>query len=298
MEMRNNPSSKSHKSVGKSPQSSPMRAVAQSLEELGRKQETVYDMIVNVSKKVDPALLSWTSLIVGGILLGVVEYGLTIFQVGINEWKHDILMKNISSHHFGVMSFVGLNCFLALIAACLVSKFSPICGGSGLPEMKALLNGTRVHNMLSKRTLIVKILGIGLVVAAGFPVGQEGPMVHIGAIICSGVFSSRIFNPLGEDEVRIESAVDNGSFQSQKGLFATIGGAAGIAAAFNAPIGGILYVFEELSTFWTPDTTFRAFVCTAFAALSAQVCLYAGVNGNHLESRVIFNVQDLRSNVG
>lgn len=85
------------------------------------------------------------------------------------------------------------------------------------------------------------------------------------------------------------------SSQSQKGLFATIGGAAGIAAAFNAPIGGILYVFEELSTFWTPDTTFRAFVCTAFAALSAQVCLYGGIGANHLESRVIFNVQDLRT---
>ena len=83
--------------------------------------------------------------------------------------------------------------------------------------------------------------------------------------------------------------------QSQKGLFATIGGAAGIAAAFNAPIGGILYVFEELSTFWTPDTTFRAFVCTAFAALSAQVCLYGGIGANHLESRVIFNVKDLRT---
>lgn len=95
----------------------------------------------------------------------------------------------------------------------------------------------------------------------------------------------------------MESAIDNGTFQSQKGLFATIGGAAGIAAAFNAPIGGILYVFEELSTFWTPDTTFRAFVCTAFAALSAQVCLYGGVGGNNLESRVIFKVEDLRSNV-
>ena len=126
-------------------------------------------------------------------------------------------MKNMSSNAFGVMYFVGLNCFLALIAACLVSKFSPICGGSGLPEMKALLNGTKVPNMLSKRTLLVKVIGIGLVVAAGFPVGQEGPMVHIGAIICSGVFSSRIFNPLDEDEVRVETAVDNGSFQVRVG---------------------------------------------------------------------------------
>ena len=110
-------------------------------------------------------------------------------------------MANMESHPVGVLSFVALNCFMALIAACLVSSLSPICGGSGLPEMKALLNGTKVHNMLSKKTLLVKVLGIALVVAAGFPVGQEGPMVHIGAIICSGVFSSRIFNPKDEDEV-------------------------------------------------------------------------------------------------
>ena len=230
----------------------------------------------------------------GGLLVGVVEYILTVTAVALNSAKHDILVHYMSSRAAGIVLFCLFNCFLAVVAALLVSIFSPICGGSGLPEMKALLNGTMVPDMLSTKTLLVKMTSIAMVVAAGFPVGQEGPMLHMGAIICTVVFSSQIFSRKNADEVMVESAVDNVTFQSRKGLFATIGGAAGIAAAFNAPIGGILYVFEELSTFWTPETTFRAFVCTAFAALSVQVCLFGSLGGSHLESRVIFHVADHR----
>jgi chloride channel 7 len=59
-------------------------------------------------------------------------------------------------------------------------------------------------------------------------------------------------------------------------LFVTLGGAAGIAAAFKAPIGGVLYMFEELASFWSPETTFRAFVCTMTASLFLIVLLSSG----------------------
>ncbi len=258
--------------------------------------EVLYESAVGCAKFADHTFLAWTALIIGGIMVGFVEFLLTEVAVNLNGVKHDILVEHLAedTRVVGSILLILFNAALALVAAFLVNYFAPICGGSGLPEMKALLNGTRVPGMLRFRTLLVKILGIALVVAAGFPVGQEGPMVHIGAIICTGIFSARIFNPHKEDEVEFDSAIENVSFQDHKGIFATIGGAAGIAAAFNAPVGGILYVFEELSTFWSPDTTFRAFACAGFAALSTQVWLYGAEGGTHLDSRVIFQVVDHR----
>lgn len=51
------------------------------------------------------------------------------------------------------------------------------------------------------------------------------------------------------------------------------------------------YVFEELSTFWSPETTFKAFAVCAFAALSSQIMLHSA-GGSSLEAHVLFNVVD------
>jgi H+/Cl- antiporter ClcA len=71
-------------------------------------------------------------------------------------------------------------------------------------------------------------------------------------------------------------AVEEEISKDIKRLFVTLGGAAGIAAAFKAPVGGVLYMFEELASFWSPETTFRAFVCTTVAAISLSAMLSRG----------------------
>ena len=63
-----------------------------------------------------------------------------------------------------------------------------------------------------------------------------------------------------------EAAVD----PKIKRLFATIGGAAGIAAAFGAPIGGVLYVFEEISSYWDERKTVLACLATGVAVLISR----------------------------
>lgn len=49
----------------------------------------------------------------------------------------------------------------------------------------AYLNGNHVPNLLRARTLITKLIGTICSVSAGFPMGPEGPMVHIGACLAS-----------------------------------------------------------------------------------------------------------------
>uniref|UniRef100_A0A251TZA7 Putative chloride channel, voltage gated n=1 Tax=Helianthus annuus TaxID=4232 RepID=A0A251TZA7_HELAN len=57
--------------------------------------------------------------------------------------------------------------------------------GSGIPEVKAYLNGVDAHSILAPSTLFVKIFGSIFGVAVGFVVGKEGPMVHMGACIAN-----------------------------------------------------------------------------------------------------------------
>jgi chloride channel 7 len=138
--------------------------------------------------------------------------------------------------------------------------------------------------MFSRQNLVVRILGITLACAASFPVGREGPMVCIGGTIGYQVvelvalpFVRRwvdVQTQGKESEINPAMIVDEERFAHAKRIGCALGGAAGIASAFNAPIGGILYMFEEVTvTSWPPELTFRAFVCTVLSAMLSRAFL-------------------------
>ena len=62
-----------------------------------------------------------------------------------------------------------------------------MAAGSGIPEIKSILNGVKQSNALRLKTLIIKAGGVLFSVVGGLPVGKEGPMIHSGAIIGAGV---------------------------------------------------------------------------------------------------------------
>lgn len=106
--------------------------------------------------------------------------------------------------------------------------------GSGIPQAKAGLmladRPTSVGRLLSARIAMAKFIGIFGGLASGFVLGREGPTVQIGASIMYGM---RRF-------VRDDSA-------ALRRQLILAGGAAGIAAAFNTPLGGIVFAFEEMA---------------------------------------------------
>lgn len=125
-------------------------------------------------------------------------------------------------------------CFL--LASWLVKRFAPAAGGSGVPQVARALEqeqhtSPEVHATLSIRTAVVVVLSSLLCMLGAGSLGREGPMVHIAACVffVTGQFFSRIW-PVQEHRSWIIA-----------------GGAAGVAAAFNAPLAGVVFALEELA---------------------------------------------------
>ena len=112
------------------------------------------------------------------------------------------------------------------LAGFLVDRFAPEASGSGIPQVKASLANIPIR--LSWRVAAVKLVSAVLTLGSGMTLGRQGPTVHVGAALAAGM--SRVV-PTSPDHRRQMMAA---------------GAGAGLAAAFNAPITGILFVVEEL----------------------------------------------------
>ncbi|KAL4807310.1 chloride channel [Aspergillus unguis] len=127
--------------------------------------------------------------------------------------------------------------------------------GSGVAEVKVINSGFVLHGYLGFKTLVIKTLALIFSVASGLSLGKEGPYVHIATCvgnICCRLFSKYNLNDGKRREVLSASA------------------ASGVAVAFGAPIGGVLFSLEEVSYYFPPKTLFRTFFCCIVAALSLK----------------------------
>ena len=128
----------------------------------------------------------------------------------------------------------------------------------------------RVPGALSQKTLAVKLVGVTLVVASGLPCGREGPMVQLGAGVASLVLQAhnRVM-----DMACCRSAHTQGrqlDEDQDTRDFVSMGAAAGVASAFDAPIGGVLFALEEVSTHWSSRLTWLAFFGALVSAVTTK----------------------------
>ncbi|UYV60235.1 hypothetical protein LAZ67_1000513 [Cordylochernes scorpioides] len=160
------------------------------------------------------------------------------------------------------------------IAVLLVKTFAPYAIGSGIPEIKTILSGFIIRGYLGKWTLIIKSVCLMLAVASGLSLGKEGPLVHIAC--CIGNIFSYLFPKYGNNEAK-------------KREILSAAAAAGVAVAFGAPIGGVLFSLEEVSYYFPLKTLWRSFFC---ALVATFVLRFINPFGNdHL---VLFSVQYTR----
>lgn len=122
---------------------------------------------------------------------------------------------------------------LGMVFLCQVrDRFFPGTEGTGIPQAIAALKIGECParaRVLSPRVAFGKILLLLCALCLGPTIGREGPSVHVGACF---MYLSRRWAVFPQ-------------YHIERGLILA-GGAAGIAAAFNAPIAGILFAFEEI----------------------------------------------------
>ena len=129
---------------------------------------------------------------------------------------------------------------LFVAATLIVEIFGPEARGSGIPQVLEAIDYANdgkiveppwLSSLVSLRTAFVKIISATVGIVAGASIGREGPTVQIAA---------SVFAWLGRITRRVIPQAD---FQT----FLTAGAAAGVAAAFNAPLAGITFAIEEVT---------------------------------------------------
>ena len=144
----------------------------------------------------------------------------------------------------------GLYYFAALLMAgyitgLLVERI-PMIKGSGIPQVKGAL--VRQFEMKWYQELPAKFLGGILALGFGLSLGREGPSIQIGAEVGSGLGKSLKLH------------------HTEEKYMITSGASAGLAAAFNAPLAGVIFALEELHRNFSPFVL----ACVMSASLAAD----------------------------
>lgn len=137
---------------------------------------------------------------------------------------------------------------MAIIISFIIAKllkWAPLSGGSGIPQIRGEILGK--FKMDEWPTIISKIVGGSLGNLMGFSLGREGPSIQMGG--ASAKFVGKILKR-PPDEIK---------------YMITAGAAAGLAAAFNAPMAGCIFAIEELHKSYSKFVLLPAFIASIVA---------------------------------
>jgi len=191
----------------------------------------------------------------GAVIVGLVASGFAIVAEDANRGFNRLI--EVSPYLAFIVCPLGL-----VLVSWLTERLFPGSQGSGIPQSIAALQmveHTSRSAVLSFRIAFGKILLTLLGLLSGASIGREGPTVHIGAAI---MFSLGRFARFPHHYM-------------DKGLILA-GGAAGIAAAFNTPLAGILFAVEEMGRSFEERTSGVLLTAVFLAGVTAIV-----VQGNY-----------------
>jgi H+/Cl- antiporter ClcA len=218
------------------------------------KLKSAFDRIrnENLKKNALTAIPFWIASIITGLIavlytkLFLAAENLTIYLITWHAWLLFILTPT---------------CFLA--AWWIVKKFAPYAKGSGIPQVMAGLqisqpkNDRKLNKLLGVKIIVVKVVSSIVMALGGGAIGREGPTIQIAA----SVFKI-VYQVLPKWWPKI----------AKRNMIVT-GAAAGLAAAFNTPLGGIVFAIEELTKTHFSYFKTAIFSSVIIAGLSAQALL-------------------------
>jgi CIC family chloride channel protein len=153
----------------------------------------------------------------------------------------------------GLAFALGLGAVGGGVGLWLVRRFAPEAAGSGIPHLKSVVLGEGTINW--RRLLPVKFFAGLASIGGGLALGREGPTIQMGG--ATGLMVS--------DWLRVKSG------EGERKALISAGAGAGLAAAFNAPLAGMIFVLEELQGSFTPVIFVAAFLASVVADVVCRV---------------------------
>jgi H+/Cl- antiporter ClcA len=224
---------------------------------IGRVRETAkkaFDRIRNekVRHNLLQAIPFWIASLITGLVAVVYTRLFALAEKGTSYMVHS---------HLWLFFIVTPLCFLT--AWWLVRRWAPYSRGSGIPQVMAAIElatpkyNDKVNKLLSLRILFVKILSSLVMAFGGGVIGREGPTIQV---------AGSVFRKVNEWLPAWWPKV------SKRNMIMT-GAAAGLAAAFNTPLGGIVFAVEELTRTHISYFKTALFTAVIIAGLTAQAML-------------------------
>ncbi|MGB0713445.1 MAG: chloride channel protein, partial [Gammaproteobacteria bacterium] len=202
------------------------------------------------------ALSAWRVRLVfwcGAVIVGLVS---ALFALGA-QWAEQLFAQGASRWPWVPLVLTPLG--LGLIAWITV-RFVPQSKGSGIPQaiaaLKAHASDEMRDSVLSLRVAAAKIALTVLGLACGASIGREGPTVHVGAAVMHSLGRFAHFP----------------AHYMERGLIMA-GGAAGVAAAFNTPLAGVMFAIEEMGRSYDKRTGSVVLVAVMLAGITAMLIM-------------------------
>ncbi|XP_074647081.1 H(+)/Cl(-) exchange transporter 7-like [Tubulanus polymorphus] len=215
----------------------------------------------------------WVAFMIG-VFTAMIAVLIDVVITELSKYKFSCIKYYIDKCvHDGCLSvpfliWFGISVIAVAIASCCVVFGESVAAGSGIPQIKCFLNGVKVPHVVRFRTLVCKVVGVMMSVVGGLAVGKEGPMIHSGAVVAAGVSQGRTTTFQFDFKVFEYFRSD-----TEKRDFVSAGASAGVAAAFGAPVGGVLFSLEEGASFWNQALTWRNFFASMISTFTLNVLL-------------------------
>jgi CIC family chloride channel protein len=195
--------------------------------------------------------------VIAGLMIGVVGAAFRYLLLRVDGLRNALAYAAHAWPHVGWLAPLLLSAAGAGLARLLVVRFEPFAGGSGIQHVEAVISGEAKPADVG--IVPVKFVGGLLAIGSGLALGREGPTVQMGSSLA--LWGSKSL--LGDDEDRrvVEAA----------------GAGAGLAVAFNAPVGGTVFVFEELTTKFTPWLLVATLAAASTAVWTMRLLLGNGL---------------------
>lgn len=182
-----------------------------------------------------------------GVAAGLIAVAFRWTLSQVEAWRDVLTVRAHAMGELGVALPLAIAVGGALLSVAVVRRWSPEAAGSGIPHLKAVLDHLR--QLVGPRVLPVKFVGGVLAIGSGLALGREGPTVQMGGAIGQMIGAWLRCSP------------------RERRTLVAAGAGAGLSAAFNAPLAGLVFVLEEVQR----DFGAHVFAATLAASVTADI---------------------------